>query len=48
MTCRHPEIARINYLLASGGASLRPLAAKFGLYCMTKKASTRGANAGMS
>jgi hypothetical protein len=31
MTCRHPEIARINYLLASGGASLRPLAAKFGL-----------------
>ena len=31
MTCRHPEIARINYLLVSGGASLRPLAAKFNL-----------------
>jgi hypothetical protein len=31
MTCRHPEVARINYLLVSGGASLRPLAAKFNL-----------------
>src|SRR5262249_43494918 len=31
MTCRHQEVARINYLLVSGGTSLRPLAAKFNL-----------------
>jgi hypothetical protein len=31
MTCRHPERGRIDFLLATGGASLMALGVKFGL-----------------